>query len=818
MAPLTANSTRPHTARSRLNTARPTTTASSRHEGSHVVAVLEGRGVAREVGVAALDKDTGHVTLVQLADCQTYVKTLHQMHLHIPCVVLVPDTFLSTTDNPLAHCGKRSSSTSMLVEYIRDEFPGVPLEAVGRKYWNDAGGLQFVMQLCVQDDERAGTVLALSNKYYALSAACALFKYAESKLNVRFSAASLRIRYAAMDGTIMIDPESSKNLELVENISHQKSNHSLFGALNYTFTPMGARLLRANLLAPLTSQRAIDGRLDVVEELVNSEDKFNDVKNALKRLIKVDLDKLIVSLASSEARLLNTAKPASHRVTQMLHLRDAVGRLPVLRQALAGTSSPLLIYIHGMLCDDRLDKIERNICESLNEDTLTAKGGIGAVNARVYAVRANCNPLLDVARETYKENIGDIFQLNCRLSDEHNLPLALLYQDTGFVFTVKKPDLECSGGELPKGFINVVAKKGKLLFSSLELKKLNARMRDALDETLILSDKIIMDLVAEIIADAGALYKASEAVALVDLLWSFANAAIIRPEFTGTLAIKAGRHPVLETIQTAGAVVANDVYSDDSTTFQIVQGPNTYLRQIALLTIMAMCGCFVPCEYASFRIHDSLLTRLSNDDDIERNLSTFASEMASSAMILSLATSRSLVLIDELGRGTSAAEGLGICHAIAESLIALKCFVFFATHFPDIAFNLARQPSVVSLNLAVQRSRNKKTGFGMTFQYRVVDGATEELNHYGLELARLADLPEDVLVEGREVAEKLAALHTRQQKESESGKISARRRVLLRVRTQLCQALDHSLLPEEDLLDYVGQIQKDMASLLLESA
>lgn len=139
-------------------------------------------------------------------------------------------------------------------------------------------------------------------------------------------------------------------------------------------------------------------------------------------------------------------------------------------------------------------------------------------------------------------------------------------------------------------------------------------------------------------------------------------------------------------------------------------------------------------------------------------------------------------------------------------------------HFPDIAFNLARQPSVVSLNLAVQRSRNKKTGFGMTFQYRVVDGATEELNHYGLELARLADLPEDVLVEGREVAEKLAALHTRQEKESESGKISARRRVLLRVRTQLCQALDHSLLPEEDLLDYVGQIQKDMASLLLESA
>ncbi|KAG5643811.1 hypothetical protein DXG03_009586 [Asterophora parasitica] len=117
------------------------TSASARREGSYVIALLEGRGVAREVGMAALDRDTGKVMVVQLADCQTYVKTLHQMHLHSPSLVLVPDTFLSASDNPSGTSGKRPAATSMLVQFIREEFPGVPLEPISRRYWNDSGGM-----------------------------------------------------------------------------------------------------------------------------------------------------------------------------------------------------------------------------------------------------------------------------------------------------------------------------------------------------------------------------------------------------------------------------------------------------------------------------------------------------------------------------------------------------------------------------------------------------------------------------------------------------------------------------------------------------
>ncbi|GAW02763.1 like protein [Lentinula edodes] len=799
--PRTAQS-RPWTGQSRVSTARPQTSASTRHEGNFVIAVLEGRGVGREVGLAALDKDIGRVVLVQLSDCQTYVKTLHQMHLHKPSLVLVPDTFLSASDTAMAaigSSGKRATNTSLLVEFIREEFPDTQLEPISRKYWNETSGLEFIQQLCVEDEERAGTILAVSSKYYVLSACSALFKYAEIRQNTRFSAGSLRIKYSPVDGTMMIDPESAKNLELVGNMSHRKSYHSVFGILNHTYTAMAARLLRVNILAPITVQTSIDARLDVVEELVQDEDLFNEVRSALKTLNSMDFDKLIATLAASETIVTNSAKAASNRVTQMLNLRNA------------------------MLLDERLEKIDSLIRASLNEDTAPTKHGIAAVNARVYAVKANHNRLLDVARETYKENVGDIYSLCNALTQTHEIPLTLVYQESGFVFSMKKTDLE---GELPKGFINVTLKKGKWQFSSMELKKMNARMQDALDETLILSDKIIQDLVTEILVNVGALYKASEAVALVDMLWSFSHSAImrnyVRPEFTGTLAVKSGRHPILETVQSAGTLVPNDIYCDDSSSFQIIQGPNmsgksTYLRQVGLLSVMAMCGSFVPAEYASFRIHDALLTRLSNDDDLEKNLSTFASEMATSAMILGLATERSLILVDELGRGTSPREGIGISHAIAEGLIEQKCFVFFATHFAELSTTLSRQPSVVNLHLAVQRTRQSASNFGMLFQYKIVDGAPEETTHYGLELARLADLPNDVLIEASRVSKHLTELQSRHQAQSDSSKIAMRRKALLKLRTNLTQAFEHSALPDEELLAYIGRFQADITKVFLYS-
>ncbi|EGN92714.1 hypothetical protein SERLA73DRAFT_172695 [Serpula lacrymans var. lacrymans S7.3] len=813
---------RPWTGQSRPGTARPQTGTSIRQEASFVIAILESRGVAHEVGMAALDKETGRVILVQLADCSTYVKTLHQMHIHPPSLILVPDTFMSAADVSLASTGKNSSTTSHLVQYIAEEFPDIAVEPVARKYWNDGGGLDFINQLCIEDDEKAATLVAASDKYYVLSAACALFKHAESRFNTRYAPCSLRIRYVPVEGTMMIDPETARSLELVHNRTSKKSSRSLFGILNHTYTAMASRLLRVNILAPITVQSAIDARLDAIEELVQYEDKFSDTRDALKSLNKMDFDKLISSLAASEARPSNSPKFASLRVSQMLNLRSFVRNLPLLQKALSGTRSQLLSIIHDMVSDERLSVIDKLIRDNLNDEASPVKGGLTAVNARVYAIKANRNHLLDVARETYKENVGDIYQLNTSLSEEYGLPLTLVYQESGFVFALKKDELE---GELPQEFINVSERKGRKLFSIMRLKQMNARMQAALNETLNLSDKIIQELVTEVLGDAGALYKASEAIALVDLLWSFAHASIVRnygKHCYWPRAIKAGRHPILETTHSAGTLVPNDVYCCDSSSFQIVQGPNmsgksTYLRQTGLLTIMAMCGCFVPAEYASFRLHDALLTRLSNDDDMEKSLSTFANEMTSSAMILGIATPRTLVLIDELGRGTSPNEGIGVSHAIAEELIKMKCFVFFATHFAELATTLSRQPTVVNLHLSVQKARQSTANFGMIFQYKIVDGLPEDMDHYGLELARLADLPSNVTTEGKRVAEALVDLEARRKAESQSSKVAVRRRALLKLRTQLTQVLDHSALPDGELVAYLARMQRDAVKVLHET-
>ncbi|KAF4584531.1 MutS protein msh4 [Pleurotus pulmonarius] len=809
-----AQTSRPLTGRpqtGRPQTGRPQTAVSVRNEGNFVIALIEGRGVAREVGLAALDKDTGKVVLVQLADCQTYVKTLHQMHLHTPSTILLPDTFISGAG---PH-GQPAQGASLLVEYIREEFPYVQLEPIGRKFWNEAGGLEFIGQLCVDDDERTATMLAVSTKYYALSATCALFKYAEIKMNARFASRSLRIRYVPVEGTLMIDPDTVRNLELVASLTHKKSTHSLFGVLNHTYTAMAARLLRANILSPVTVQDAINARLDFVEELICCEDKFTDTRDALKTFKKIDFDKLVASLTVSEARPISTGKSAAARISQMLDLRTAIQSIPVLAQALSGGHCHLLQILHHMLTDDRLAHIEGLVCSHLNDDTFLSKTGIAAVNARVYALKANKNHLLDVARETYKENVGDIYQLNRSLSEMHSLPLSLVYQETGFVFVLKKDDLMDG---LPSGFINASMKRGSWYFSSMELKKMNARMKDALDETLLLSDRIIQELLDGILEDVGVLYKASEAIALIDMLWSFAHFSIIRPEFTGTLAVKSGRHPILQLVQPAGSVVANDIYCDDSSHFQIIQGLNmsgksTYLQQIGLLVIIALNGCFVPAEYGSFRVHDCLLSRLSNNDDMEKSLSTFGSEMATSTMILGMSTPQSLVLVDELGRGTSPQEGVGIAHAIAEGLIKQKCFTFFTTHFSELAQTLSKASGIINLHLSVQKQ--PLSGFGFNFMYRITDGPLEKHEHYGLQLAMLADFPKDLIAKASQAAQSLDELYSRSSDCSSSSKIVAQRQTLLRLQIQLTQAFEHSSLPQEELVEYLKRFQTNLARLFV---
>ncbi|KAL1852253.1 MutS protein msh4 [Paecilomyces lecythidis] len=371
---------------------------------------------------------------------------------------------------------------------------------------------------------------------------------------------------------------------------------------------------------------------------------------------------------------------------------------------------------------------------------------------------------------------------------------------------------ELENGPLPDTFINVFRRKNTLECQTLDLVKLNQKIMDSHNEVVNMSDRSIQELIEDIRSEISPLVKVSEAIAILDMLAAFAQLVTtqeyVRPELTDVLAIKAGRHPIKEKIQ-SNKFVPNDAYAAQQSRFQIITGCNmsgksTYIRSLALMTIMAQIGCFVPAQYASFPIVHQLFARVSTTDDIEANMSTFAAEMREVSFILRNIEPRSMVIIDELGRGTSTTDGLAIAIAIAEALVESHALVWFATHFRDLARIMSERCGVVSLHLAVELSPEASK---MTMLYRIAEGHVQE-RFYGLALAKLVALPPKVLEVARTVSEKLTQIVEHRQGSSRAVAIARRRNLILRLKEQLTQAKDGNM-EDADLKDWLGRLQEE---------
>lgn len=331
----------------------------------------------------------------------------------------------------------------------------------------------------------------------------------------------------------------------------------------------------------------------------------------------------------------------------------------------------------------------------------------------------------------------------------------------------------------------------------MDLLKLNQKIIDSHHEVLQMSDRSIQELIDRVREGVAPLFKTCEAIALLDMLASFAQLVTLqdycRPELTETLAIKNGRHPVREKIQQE-KFIPNDAYADQQSRFQIITGCNmsgksTYIRSLALMTVMAQIGCFVPATYASFPIRHQMFARMSTDDSVEANVSTFASEMRETAFILRNIDKRSMVIIDELGRGTSTRDGLSIAIAIAEALIESRALVWFATHFRELAHILSERSGVVNYHLAVEMSAAKDK---MRMLYTVSNGCVQE-SGYGLAMAKVAGFPADVMEVAEEVSSTLARNTERQKRNSKTLALARRRKLILGLREQLKQGQEGNL-------------------------
>ena len=335
---------------------------------------------------------------------------------------------------------------------------------------------------------------------------------------------------------------------------------------------------------------------------------------------------------------------------------------------------------------------------------------------------------------------------------------------------------------------------------TLDLLKINQKIVDSHHEVLQLSDSTVQELIHNVRAEIAPLFKISDAIALLDVMASFAhvntNQDYCRPEIARAMAVRQGRHPILEKIDSEKHI-PNDTFADSTKRFQIITGCNmsgksTYIRSLALIAVMAQCGSFVPATFANLPIFHQLFARTSMDDSIQANVSTFSAEMRETAFILRNVDKRSLVIIDELGRGTSTRDGLCIAIAIAEALVQSMAFVWFATHFREISKILAERAGVLSLHLSVDMGEVNK----MKMLYKVADGEVKE-EHYGIALAKVINLPPEVISRAEYVSKKINANMEKRKKISKSILLARKRNLILHIRERLLQAKEGNSQGEE---------------------
>ncbi|XP_031756733.1 mutS protein homolog 4 isoform X1 [Xenopus tropicalis] len=772
-------------------------TISAQSSASVIVAVVEGRGLARgEIGMASLDLKNPEVVLSQFADNTIYVKVITKLKILTPLEILMPNTACD------------SGTASKLFLLIAENFKDVSFTAVQRKYFNETKGLEYIERLCVS--EFSSVLMEVQSKYYCLAAVAALLKYVEYIQNTVYAPKSLKICFQGSEKTAMIDSVSAQNLELLVNKRDSRNDHTLFGVLNYTKTSGGSRRLRSNILEPLVDLKTINTRLDCVQEFLQDEELFFSLQSVLSRFL--DTENLLSNLIQIPKQ--DTDKAADTKISYIISLKHTIKLVEPLKVALKNCKTPLLKAYYNSLEDNRFGIILEKIGAVINDDTRYTKGCLSTRTQKCYAVKENINELLDIDRRAYAEIVDDISGLISQLSEKYNLSLKTSFNTARGFFIQMNIDANMpTTNQLPSEFVKVTRIKNSCCFTTVDLLKLNERCQESLKEIYHRSYLIVCKLLSEIYEHIHCLYKLSDTVSMLDMLLSFAHACTlsdyVRPEFTDTLAIKQGWHPILEKIAMEKPV-SNNTYITEGNNFVILTGPNmsgksTYLKQIALSQIMAQLGSFVPAEYASFKIAEQIFTRIGMDDDIETNCSTFMKEMKEVNYIIQNANNKSLILIDELGRGTSTEEGIGICYAVCEYLLGLKAFTLFVTHYLELCHLSTIYPNSENYYFEVQHKREKSEDReSILYTYLLSKGQTKEKN-YGLKAAELSSLPLLLLKDANNISMQIADKLTRKQ---ESTPETVRQTAVYQLAVRLIQASRNSCLDSDSLRTYLKHLKK----------
>jgi DNA mismatch repair protein MutS len=576
----------------------------------------------------------------------------------------------------------------------------------------------------------------LAGRPAAASAAGAILHYVRNTQRASLAHVD-RIGFYERQNCLVLDAVTVRNLELVEPLFAGSSDAiTLFRAIDATCTPMGKRLLRSWMLRPSIDASEINLRLDAVETQIAAMIDREELRRSMEGVL--DMERLLSRVT------LETANPRD-----LLALAASLARLPKIKAALARFHAERLSVLHNTVdpLTDLRERIERTL---VDEPPLTlADGGV---------IRDGLDAPLDELRDLSRNSKQYIAQIEQRERERTGIgSLKVKFNSVfGYYIEISKANLHLAPADYERKQTLVNAER----FTTPELKELEVKVLDAQEKIVEIERRIFAETRTTIAAEARRIRQTALALAEVDVLASFAHTGAARnycrPKFeqNGELEIIEGRHPVIEQPELTGSTdrfVPNDLYLNATThAILVLTGPNmggksTYLRQAALTVLMAQMGSFVPARSTRLSVVDRIFTRIGASDNLARGRSTFMVEMTETAAILNTATPRSLILLDEVGRGTATYDGLAIAWAAIEYIHQrTRAKTLFATHYHELTELADQLSGVKNYHVSV-----KESGGGIIFLRKVEEGAADK--SYGIEVAKLAGLPAEVIERAREV-------------------------------------------------------------------
>jgi DNA mismatch repair protein MutS len=742
---------------------------------NNFLAALFETGSAKEpvCAVALLDVSTGEFRTAEFQGAAARQQALDELQMANPSEVLLA----ASAELPAQL--ERIPARTRVEDWVWTRDFAVPLLA---------------RQLNVQSLEGFGLV---GHDAAAIAAGAVLHYVRTTQKNEALHIDSLKFEQHST--ALELDQVTVRNLELVEPLFIGQDNRAtLFHTLDECQTPMGKRLLRATILRPLADAEALEARYEAVAEAHGDLVRREEIRRAFGGIF--DLERLLARLS------LDSAGPRDVRA-----LAASLARLPGLKTALNVMQAAKWRELAGHL--DTLEDVTARICTTLvPEPPLTLVDG-GAIAADVDAELDELRTISTTGRQA----IAAIEERERARTGIGSLKVR--YNSVfGYYIEITKANLSMAPADYERKQTLVNAER----FTTPELKEYERKILTAHDRSIEIEKRVFAELRRSVLEAAGRIRRSSSAVAETDLLANYAHLAAlrryVRPRIAEEPVIEAaaGRHPVIEQWMEEtreGRFIANDIYlnaAGEGPSLLLITGPNmggksTYLRQAAMLVLMAQMGSFVPAESLRFGLVDRIYTRIGASDNVARGRSTFMVEMTETATILNTATRQSLILLDEMGRGTATFDGLSLAWATVEYLHAeTGARTLFATHYHELTMLAEKLPRVRNLRVGVKEAAGK-----IFFLHNIEPGAASK--SYGIEVARLAGLPSAVIERAKHI------LRQHEKQERQSVQVETTEPVQLTIFTPLSQrivdrieATDVNSLTPLQALNLLEELQQEM--------